>query len=290
MISWCWLVLVLHSASQAPPPAQAPAPDAKFQAYVSVDFTKSRTAQSWEFTPSATYDVNDYWSIEVGAPLYLVNGALSGDGASHVGIGDVYGSVSLDASTDAVTFYSTLSVSAPTGNYDNGLGAGQATYEWTNHIGRDFGRVTPYAEAGLANAIDAASGGGSIGRLRGRPVIAVGNLFQGEAGLDVAVSDAVSASVSAYLIHPVGASTGVVTRRVPGHPQAGPPESVINVADLERDRGLSASIDASLTAALDVTLWFWRSTTFHYDTASVNLALNLSALGTTKAARRPPGK
>src|SRR4029077_12810773 len=139
--------------------------------------------------PSATYDFNDRWSAGIGAPIYFVNGALSGDGASHAGIGDVYGSISFDPSTEKVTFSSTLSVSVPTGSYDNGLGAGQATYDWTNHIAPANGRVTTYAELGISNALDAASGGASAGGLRGRPVISVGNLFQAEGGVELALGE-----------------------------------------------------------------------------------------------------
>jgi hypothetical protein len=254
---------------------EASTSDATFAADVSIDFTRVGKAAWWELTPSATFNIGSHWSIEAGLPCYVVNGAFSADHASHAGLGDVYGSLSLDLSGDETTFYTTLSVSAPTGNVSQGLGYGQVTWDWTNHVDRSFGRFAPYADVGFANAIDLTS---RVNRSRaagrvGPPQAQVGNVFNGEGGVEYSFSYYVSLSVSGYVIAPFGqqtAVTGAESQRV---------RTVLHTsATSQHDRGISSTLTAGLSRGLDVSVWFWHSSTFHDDTLSVDATVHVSEL------------
>jgi hypothetical protein len=257
-------------------------PEARLEIDASIDFYKSESARWWQVMPSATYTVNPRWSVEVGLPVYWVNGELTDDGVAHAGVGDMYVSVSLDASNDSVTFYSTLSGAAPTGSYAKGLGAGTATFDWKNHVEIERGRLAPYVEGGFGNSLSTAFRGASgPSGSAGRPVVSVGKFFQAEAGLQLDLGRSWSSSLSAYVVRPLGAAgTGP---RPPGRP--GGTSGSFAAGDLDRDHGVAATLAGTLTSSLDVSVWFWRSLRFRYNTVSASVNINLSALlAGTKAA------
>jgi hypothetical protein len=247
--------------------------DSGFAADMSIDFTRNGPAVWWQLTPSASFVVNDHWSLEAGLPIYLINSALSTDRASHVGLGDLYGSLTLDLSGDETTFYTTMSVSAPTGSVAQGLGYGQITWDWTNHAERSVGPLTPYVDAGFGNALDLTSrvNRARAGGVLGPPPAQVGSVFNGEGGIELDWSESVSLSVSAYVIAPWGQQIAVT--------RIGRQRTRVILHALtasERDQGVSTTLSASVTPALDLSVWFWHSGTFHNNTVSVSAVVHVS--------------
>ena len=117
--------VLLPGTLTAQEPEASSAPEPRFSASVSLDSNHGAGGSWMQLTPGATYTLSPRWSVEGGVPVYyLTSGATYAGTASIGGIGDAYGSLSLDMSTDAATFYTTVTLSAPTGNVDQGLGAG----------------------------------------------------------------------------------------------------------------------------------------------------------------------
>jgi hypothetical protein len=248
----------------------ATASDSPVSVDLSIDVNRSGAARWSGFTPSVTFVANRRWSFEAGLPLFAVNGALSDDGQSHVGLGDAYGTVYFDLSSEATTFYTSASASAPTGSVRKGLGFGQVTWEWSNHVERSFGRVTPYGDGGISNGLDL-SNRASHGRRGARaPAPIVGRVIDGESGVAFGFSDAVSLSVSGYLTQSWGAQS-TVTATGPRGKRA----VVLSTANQVRDRGWSADLSVSTGRMADLSVWFWRSQTFYSNTLSVSLVLHL---------------
>lgn len=69
-----------------------------------------------------------------------------------VGIGHVFGSLRFAWASPLVNYRMTLTGAAPSGDSSKGLGTGHASYDWSHHLDRGFGRWTPFAEAGLTNS------------------------------------------------------------------------------------------------------------------------------------------
>lgn len=255
-------------------PASNPAgDDSSWSADLSIEVSRSASATWWQVMPSVSAALDDHWTIEFGAPVYFVSGVLSEDGLSHAGLGDVYGSVSVDLSGDVVTFYSTAWGSLATGNASKGLGEGRSAWEWTNHVAREFGRVTPFADAGFSNALDYTT---SISRnfVVGRPgasSASSGTLFNVEAGAEFSLSDNVSVSGSTYVTRGSGTQT---TRSGPAAPGAPRPPAV-TITTSNNDAGVSAALWGGLARGVDFNVQFWRSTTFRYNTVTAGITLKL---------------
>jgi hypothetical protein len=275
------LVLLSQHLDTTPRPAGQVAPktgvhsgatasDSPVSVDLSIDVNRSGAARWWGFTPSVTFVANGRWSFEAGLPLFAVNGALSADAKSHAGLGDAYGTVYFDLSGEATTLYTSASASAPTGSVSKGLGFGQATWQWSNHIERSFGRVTPYGDGGISNGLDLSSRASHPRRSGTALAPVVGRVIDGETGLTFGFSDAVSLSVSGYLTQPWGAQS-IVTATGP----RGKRTVVVSTANLIRDRGWSVDLSAATGRMADLSVWFWRSQTFSSNTVSAGLVLHL---------------
>ena len=68
-------------------------------------------------------------------------------------MGNVFSELRLALPSPLVNYVSTVTGTAPTGNRDQGLSTGHATVDWSNYVERGFGPVTPFGEAGIANAV-----------------------------------------------------------------------------------------------------------------------------------------
>ena len=230
----------------------------------------------WDITPKIKRALDEHWTLELAVPIRLVPGTLTDDGLSHAGLGDLYGSIAVEVGTDDVTFNSELSASAATGSASKGLGSGEAEWDWINHVEKDFGSLTPYAEAGFSNSVDYATriSRNRAGGLTGATASSTGTLFNGELGTSLNLSDSVSLSVSGYISRGVGSQT-VVTRTVtPRRPGTGraPLLTTSNAGD---DAGFASTLDGVLTRGVDVSVVFWRSTTYQYNTLSAGITLKL---------------
>ena len=202
-------------AAQTDPTASPPAQSSPFAATLAVNVINSGFGTWMAMTPTVGYTFDRRWSMEFGVPLYYLNARSTADGgSSQSGPGDVYTSVSLDLSTERLELYTTGSVSAATGSASQGLGAGQAIWDWSTYVAGEHGRLGPYATVGLANnlrALGPTAGLSTTGRSGG---ISNGNLMHLDAGLAVGSWRESSVSLSAYLISAFG-NQAVVASPVP---------------------------------------------------------------------------
>ena len=103
------------------------------------------------------YSFNSHWSLSVGAPYYFLRpsdsvSATTGTGPVS-GLGNAYSQIRFTSPIGGVTYVSTLTGTAPTGDRSKGLSTGHATFDWSNYFERGIGRLTPFGEIGFANAI-----------------------------------------------------------------------------------------------------------------------------------------
>ena len=233
-------------------------------------------------TSSAGYNFNSHLGVIGGIPVYLIHNSASTTTASSSvnGIGDVFASLRFVWPTPAVNYRMTLTGAAPSGDSTKGLGTGHATYDWTHHLDRSFGRLTPFAEVGLTNSSSQAF-------LIQRQFASSGHAAHFEAGSSLRLIGPLSASASAYDIEPWGTQT-VLSRVVR---QGGPPVGVgkngrvfevsqqtVGGADLTRDRGFNAALGVSLAPMAEFWVGFNHSTHFDLNTVSFGVGVNVLGL------------
>ncbi len=308
-----WLGLSAgHAAAQStfkaeqPAPAQASAsdrtPSRAFAA--SVKFEVSHTAQGpfVQFVPRLGYDFSN-WSVDVALPIEFVSASSTTTGAtSHRGIGDGSLSLSYSLESDRINFVSTGLVAAPTGDYTVGLGAGQVTWNWTNHVDRLFNWVAPFVDVGVGNSLSAgnatatlaAAGGGT--RSRALPYTTVGKLVQIGAGVDLYVWGPLSWNLSGYDTIPWGEQNIIslfVAQTKTGQPVGAKKLRAFEAAAQTQvtaseaaDHGFSSSIDISATRYLFLSIAFSRSVQLNLNVYSATLGVNLVRM--YRAARQRP--
>ncbi len=226
----------------------------------------------------AGYQFNSHASLTGGVPVYFVRNSAA-NLASADGIGDAYLGLQLAWATPIVNYRMGLFGAAPTGDSSKGLGVGHASYDWSHHLDRSFGRLTPFIDAGLANAIP------QIMFVQ-RQFESYGHAAHFEFGSSLRLIGPLSASVSGYDIEPWGTQTvfsRVVTR---GGPPAGAgrngrvfelSQAVTGGSALARDRGVNAGANVSVGR---IELWggYSRSNSFDLNTFSFGMGVNLSSL------------
>ena len=110
---------------------------------VSIDVNRA-AGQVWgQVTPVVDYTFNPRWSLEAGLPLYYLTAGATEEGTAQGGVGDIYVSGSLTSSTARRVIYTTLTLSAPTGSVDKGLGAGHASWDWSGSASGQAGPHKP---------------------------------------------------------------------------------------------------------------------------------------------------
>ena len=295
-----WLAALLAVATLLPAPlaaqspVSAPAPSDRLDASVSIDVNTGAGGAWMQVTPGIGYAFTPRWSVEAGVPLYYLSAAATYGGTSALGgAGDVYGSLSLDVSTESLTFYATVTASAPTGDVDQGLGSGQVSWDGTAHLSGEVGRFGPYANAGLGDNIKAASETlrGGAGTARPASSSTNGNVTHVDLGLEVTVWKSLTVTASGYGVfafHQATVVTPVTPRPRPGinaprRPLRRPGNgsaasgSATTAADDVSDHGLGLVMWDQVTPWLDLSLWFSHSLAFaDYSTVSVSATFDLN--------------
>ena len=298
-------LLALSALAAAPLAAQDPfaaqVPNSPLKASVSIDVNTGADGAWMQVTPGVGYTFTPRWSVEAGVPLYYVSAAATYGGIAALGgVGDVYGSLSLDLSTDALTAYTTLTASAPTGNADKGLGSGQLSWDGTAHLAGEVGRFGPYTTAGLGNNIKAASEtlGGGAGRARPATTSTNGNLAHVDTGLEFTVWKSLTLTASGYgvfafnrprVVTPVtprpqpGINGPRRNLRRPGTPSGARQATPATAQDDGSDHGVGLVLWDQVTPWLDLSLWFSHSLAYdNYRTVSVSATFNLNHRGASR--------
>jgi len=289
--------VLLPGTLMAQEPEASSAPEPRFSASVSLDSNHGADGSWMQLTPGAMYTMSPRVSVEGGVPVYyLTSGATYAGTASIGGIGDAYGSLSLDMSTDAATFYTTVTLSAPTGNVDQGLGAGRTSWDWTTHLAGESGRFGPYASGGAANNIKTANESlrRGAGTARAGAEVSTGNLAHAEAGLDVRLWKSLSVTASAYGVVSLESqtpATPAVPRPRPADRPPGPATrrrlaaaaGTRSATDDVSDHGLGLVFWEQVTSSFDVSFWISHSLAYdHYTVFSVSATYTLTPSRTSK--------
>lgn len=145
--------------------------------------------------PELGFD-SSHLAAVVGVPYYRV----SNTSLSAGGVGDVYFSGFLRGRTAGVDFATTLTLGAPTGDRNKGLGAGKVTADATETISRRIGISKPWLSGGFANSVFS-----NVGYLR--PYVTDGKAAHFGGGVDFALPRKLAAGVSGFGLQPVGDQT-----------------------------------------------------------------------------------
>jgi hypothetical protein len=227
---------------------------------------------------SAGYLLTRHWSISFGVPYYFVNPSASTQASSATssfnGVGNVFSELQFALPNRLLNYTSTITGTAPTGNRDLGLSTGHATVDWSNYFERAFGRLTPFGEVGIANAV-------SDTQFFIRPYTSYGFVTHAQGGARYRSTRWMNLGGSAYLIEPNGQQT-VVSRVVTVH---GPAKAVVpgvargllkqgfetesvttGSADIARDHGFSTFATVGVRPSFNVYAGYTRSTQYSLNT------------------------
>jgi hypothetical protein len=230
------------------------------------------------------YNFSPHFGVDFGVPVYFVYPSTGKSTSilgtrSRNGLGNVYLDLRYTLINRRLNFVSYVTVAAPTGDKAQGFSTGHVTWDWHNHFYRAIGRVTPFANAGLADTI-------MDSPFYLRPFSSLGLIGHFEGGATVTVWRDISVGGSFYAITPSGDQnvisklSGKETQKkgsslgqifeIPGKPTL--------TADSVSDRGLSLWCEANATSFLDFDIGYSHSTQYSLDSLFFGVGLNWKTL------------
>src|SRR5215472_16933566 len=251
--------------------------------YESLTGTTSSLGTVSRFDSTVGYNFNRFFAVDAGAPVLFVHASSSATTTSlrsASGIGDAYTDVRVTFLNPVVNVGSNLRVTAPTGSTQNGFSSGRGTADWTNHFDRTFGRVTPFANLGVANTVPDTA-------YFVRPFTTFGQETHVEGGASVKIWRALNLRGSAYAIEPYGQQ--IVFSKLLNRQTGGPPGTpgashggvfqtspeTTGPADIARDHGVSLGADTNFHA-LDLAIGYTHSVNYSLDTVYFGIGFNLA--------------
>jgi len=257
------------------------------------------SGQILKLDTGVAYDLTPRVSLSAGVPYFFVRNG--GDRAFHDGIGNAYFNVGLSLPDHRVRYYTSLQVSAPTGNEEGGFSTGDVTVDWMNTFSVPTERFVPFFSAGLANTVSDTSfftrpftSVGMVGHLQGGTLWWPGRRASiGALGYAV-VPSGEQTVVSRVAVAPAETPSetqeaGTAQAPGPGGNPFGPrpngtnastrPKRVFETgdADLARDHGFSGWFTVYPTVNTDIYVGYSRSV--RYDLDSVFLGIGWTFRG-----------
>jgi hypothetical protein len=228
-----------------------------------------------EWDTTAGYNFNQYFGFDVGVPVYFVAGqglttTPQGVQEQHLtanGIGDVYTDLIFTLAKPAVTYLGSVRVTAPTGSVKDGFSTGRVTYDWENYFQRDFGRIRPYADLGLANSL-------SDNQFFYRPFITLGTVTLLEGGATFRIVRELRLGASLYDDVPIGRQT--VYSRVTNTTRSGG-------SALDSDNGWEGTVTYCPSSYLLFEMSYDRSV--HYDLNVFSFGVGFNVMDAYRRAR-----
>ncbi len=187
-------------ALYAQPPAGSNGDKRGFALYESFEGSSNSLGQVTRLNSAIGYNFNQYFSVDAGLPVYFINAsdtAVANGAQSGNGIGNVFVDLYITVNNPVVNYQSRITGTAPTGDKDLGLTTGRATVDWNNYFGRDFGRLRPFANIGIANTV-------SDTPYFVRPFSTLGTVGHFEGGASYGVFRLARIGASLYDIAPTG--------------------------------------------------------------------------------------
>jgi len=255
-----------------------PANEKGFTSYTEFGGTTDSDGQVYSLDSSVGYNFNQHFGVDLGLPIYFVRAASSttGGSTSTNGLGNPSLDMRLKFNNPAVNYGSVLTGYVPTADSKRGLSTGRGTFDWTNHFDRSFSRLTPFVDAGIANTI-------VDSRVFRRPFTTLGFNSHFQAGTNIDLWSFFSAGASAYDILPSGQQT--VFSKVAGSGKSGSHGRVFEQnqqttggADIAKDNGFSAWVDANPKPYLDMELGYTRSVHYALNSVSFGVGVNVGYL------------
>lgn len=270
------LVLVAAAAALAQTNADHSAPQSPFLFNIGFDGSADSSGQVMDLGTMIGYKFGRHFQADVAIPFYFLSSASSGTatgpGNAALALRLLFGS--------PLNYSSSLTGFAPTGSTDLGLSTGRLTFDWSNHIDHDFGRVTPEADLGFANTV-------VDSRHFVRPYTTLGLNSHAAGGATFDLFKDVSLEATAYAVLPFGPQK-MYSRQVRGAAIGNPTpphgrafESnhfTAGTADLTRDNGFTAGLDLTPAPCLDMYGGYTHSVKFALDEVSFGIDLNLGQL------------
>jgi hypothetical protein len=254
-----------------------------FTSYGEFGGSSNSDGQVYELDSSVGYTFSKHFGMDLGVPFYFVHASSStvGGSTSNNGLGNPRLDLRLKFNNPAVNYGSVLTGWAPTADTRKGLSTGRATFDWTNRLDRSFSRLTPFAEAGVANTI-------TDSRLFVRPFTSLGVNAHFQAGTNFDLWKFFSVGASAYDILPSGQQTifSKLVRQQSGSSLSNSSHGRVfeknaqttGSAAIARDNGYSAWIDANPNRYLDLELGYTHSVHYALNTVSFSMGVNVGQL------------
>lgn len=158
-----------------------------------VDHNSAGTIYS--LVPEIGFDSSHVAAV-IGVPYYR----FSNTSGSAGGLGDVYASAFLRGRTAGLDFGSSITVGAPTGDRNKGLGTGKVTADVTGTISRRLEFAKPWVSAGFANSVF-----NNAGYLR--PYVTDGNAAHFSGGVDFSLPHKLTVGTGGFGLEPLGDQT-----------------------------------------------------------------------------------
>lgn len=233
---------------------------------------------------SGGYNFNRHFGIDGGLPIHFVDrqeGSTFGfprapQGWSN-GAGDLYMDLLFNEPNSIVNYSSQARTFAPIGNIDQGFSTGRLLVDWNNHIYRNVGPLTPFADLSFGNTLDDR-------HYFVRPFDTLGKVFQTEAGSSLRVAPRTYVGGSWYHVFPDGSQkifSQLVTRsegfvRIPitnsryfaSNYETVGPSSILD------DNGFSGWVGVNTIHNLDFELNYGRSLRYSLDSLSFRVGFN----------------
>jgi hypothetical protein len=225
-------------------------------------------------TPDFAWRFNRAFSADVNVPLYgYINVLVTGGTAAkpvyteqtkHFIAGDAQLNGHFEIDPDLVTYAATITLGLPSGNTAYGLGAGQATYFFNNHLEKSLGFLTPDIEAGIGDS------SALVGARVRKSYISVGPLAHFQAGLSIDLPHHLEFESDAYEELPVAAETLYSTTG-----KGRKKKTVATGPSVAEDNGFNNSLDIPLSGHVTLSGFYDRSLRSHIDTAGFSLTFLL---------------
>jgi hypothetical protein len=248
--------------------------------YESVQGSSNVDGQVTRFDSVVGYNFNHYFGADLGVPFLFVrtdsttrpSGSTSADG-----IGNVYTDLRFTLRDPAVNFISALTGAAPTGDPSKGFGTGRATFDWSNHFDRGFGRLTPFGVFGFSNTV-------ADTPYFVRPFTTLGFNTHIQGGTAYTLWRWVDFNASGYAILPSGQQK-VFSKLVNKHSTNAAGKGAHNrgfetsseqtgTAVIARDEGFNLALSASPSPFFNVTIGYTRSIHYALNTISYGVGFN----------------
>ncbi|MBI3465021.1 MAG: hypothetical protein HY000_18490 [Planctomycetes bacterium] len=253
-------------------------------AYLGTSTDHSSAGTFVTMSPEIGLDARRF-AVAFGVPIYRISSTLR----HATGIGDAYASIFLRQPARAYDLGAALTLSAPTGDRDQGLGAGRVSVDLNGTVARRFERVRPFVTGGFTNSVL-----NNVGYQR--PFISNGNALYASGGVDYRLHRRLTAGVGGFTLQAFGTHTVISTMMTsseaesPWHVSArmggdmpgvqmgsaaAPLISDVSGKDI-RDRGVSAWASWSIHRDVTVGLKVARSIPYELTTVRFGLGFNFS--------------